>query len=89
MHISLLAPIIISTPYDICLYKLLIARKWSVHTHTHPHTHTHTHTHTYSNTFIHTHSYTLPHYRLGYFIAVGVGAGANILTRYAVSPKFG
>ena len=27
--------------------------------------------------------------RLGYFIGLGVGAGANILTRYAVSPKFG
>ena len=27
--------------------------------------------------------------RLGYFIGLGVGAGANILTRYAVSPKYG
>ena len=39
----------------------------------------------------HTHCYPLPAthtYRLGYFMAMGVGAGANILTRYAVSsPK--
>jgi hypothetical protein len=67
--VSLSAPALISTLFDLCLthlisceFSLSLSLSLSLsHTHTHTHTHTRTHARTRAHTHIHTHTHTRTH----------------------------